>query len=320
MTYSPAAQPVPPRRSPWGWIAVVVVLAVIAGGLGFVLLNQRGNLGVAATPTASQPSPTPTLNQDLLSNRLTVLVLGLDSDDRRRARGAGLNSDTIMLASINADQSEVTLVSIPRDTVDIPLPDGTTWTSKINAIYAQQGVDALRGAIEELLAVDIDAYVQIDMGDLVTIVDAVGGVRVRPHAPLADAHLHLDIPAGRQTLDGQTAQGYVRTRVDNDFQRAARQQEVIQQIVRRLVQPERAIDIPALLSGLDSFETDLPLEDMPTYVELARRSRDARVTAQVLEPDDGFMTFAGDAGDGRGYILEPNIEAMRAFAAEHLVD
>jgi hypothetical protein len=40
----------------------------------------------------------------------------------------------------------------------------------------------------------------------------------------------------------------------------------------------------------------------------------------VLNPDGGFITFAGDAGDGRGYILEPDIEAMRAFAAEHLVD
>jgi LCP family protein required for cell wall assembly len=318
MTYTPEPAAAS-RRAPWPLVGGVVLLAVVAAGLGFVLLNQRAP-AASASPSASQPSPSPTLNQELLSNRFTVLVLGLDSSDARRARGAGINSDTIMIASMNADQSEMTLVSVPRDTVDIPMPDGTTWTQKINAIYSTQGVEALRGALEELLQIEIDAYVQIDMGDLITMVDAVGGVRVRPHAPLADAHLDLNIPAGRQLLDGKTAQGYVRTRVDNDFQRAARQQEVIQQLVRRLISPDHHIDIPALLDSLDSFETDLPLEDMPTYVELAQRAQDAEVITQVLNPDGGFITFAGDAGDGRGYILEPDIEAMRAFAAEHLVD
>jgi hypothetical protein len=40
----------------------------------------------------------------------------------------------------------------------------------------------------------------------------------------------------------------------------------------------------------------------------------------VLDPNHGFITFAGDQGDGRGYVLEPNIDAMRQFAARHLRD
>jgi anionic cell wall polymer biosynthesis LytR-Cps2A-Psr (LCP) family protein len=137
---------------------------------------------------------------------------------------------------------------------------------------------------------------------------------------LADAHLHLDISAGRQLIDGKTAEGYVRTRVDNDFQRAARQQEVLQQLVKRLVSPASTVDISALLDSLFSFKTDLPVGDMPTLMELARRAQAADVTTQVLDPDHGFMTFAGDRGDGRGYILEPNVGAMRRFAAAHLKD
>jgi polyisoprenyl-teichoic acid--peptidoglycan teichoic acid transferase len=313
------ATPRPPGRSPWPLFAGVVALGVIVAALAFVLLNQRGAspLGPSASPS---PTPEPTLNAELLGNRLTVLVVGLDSDEKRRAAGKGVNSDTIMVASINADQSELTLVSLPRDTVDIPLPDGTTWTQKVNAIYSVQGVDALMGAIEELLQIELDGYVQIDMGDLVKMVDAVNGVRVKPQAPLTDKHLQLDIPAGRQLLDGKNAEGYVRTRVDNDFQRAARQQEVLLQLVKRLVSPNAQVDIPALLDSLHSFDTDLPLDQMPTLLELARRAQSADVTTQVLDPSDGFMTFAGDRGDGRGYVLEPDIDAMRRFAAEHLVD
>lgn len=308
------------RRSPWPWIAGLGALAVIAAVLAVVLLNQRGPLAFVPSPSPS-PTPEPTLNAQLLNRRITVLLLGLDSDARRRTQEKGVNSDTIMVASISADQSQVTLVSLPRDTVDVPMPDGSTWSQKVNAIYSAQGVKAVEGAVDELLQINIDYYVQIDMGDLADMVDALGGVRVRPKDPLVDAHLHLDLPKGPQLLDGKTAEAYVRSRyTTNDFERAGRQQEVLLQIVKRLVSPTSTVDLPALLDSLFSFKTDLPLGDMLTLMELARRAQTADVTTQVLDPDHGFMTFAGDRGDGRGYILEPNIDAMRQFAAQHLKD
>lgn len=307
------------------WIVGGVITAgVIAAIVGLVLLQPSDDVGQASpTPSSSgspEPSPTATLNQDLLSNRLTVLLLGLDSNEGRRANNKGVNSDSIMLASINADQSEVTLIGIPRDMTNIPLPDGTTWEAKLNGIYAAQGVDGMRGAISELLQVPIDAYVTIDMGDLSDMVDAVDGVMVNPQAPLNDAHLHLHMKPGRQQIDGETANGYVRTRFDTDYARAARQQEVLLQIVQKLVDPATDIDIPQLLDGLHSFDTDLSLSDMPTFVELARRAEDANITGQVLNPQDGFITDEGDFGDGRGYVLIPEIEKMRQFAQQHLQD
>jgi LCP family protein required for cell wall assembly len=308
----------PARRSPWPMIAGVGVLAILAAALAFVLLTRRASL---VPPSSPSPTPVPTLNADMLSHRLTVLVIGLDSDERRRKLEKGVNSDAIMVASITADQSAVTLVSLPRDTVDIPMPDGSTWQQKVNAIYSQQGAEGLAGAVGELLQIQIDNYVQIDMGDLADMVGAIGGVRVRVKQPLVDAHLDLDLASGRQLLDGETAEDYVRSRyTTNDFARAGRQQQVLLQIVKKLVSPTANVDIQAVLDSLHSFKTNLPLNDMPTLIELARRAQKARVTAQVLDPDHGFMSFAGDRGDGRGYVLEPNVDAMRQFAAEHLQD
>ena len=299
-------------------IAGVGALGVIVAALAFVLLNQRGQPLLSASPS---PTPQPTLNAALLTNRVTVLVIGLDSDERRRKLEKGINSDTIMIASINADQSQVTLMSLPRDTVDLTLPDGTTWTQKVNAIYAERGLDTLIGTMKDLFQVDIDYYVQIDMGDLADMVDALGGVRVRLKEPLVDAHLDLDLTKGRHQLDGKVAEAYVRSRyTTSDFERAGRQQQVLLQIVKQLVAPDAGVDIKAMLDSLHSFKTDLPLADMPTLVELARRAQDAKVTTQVLDPDHGFMSFAGDRGDGRGYILEPAVDAIRQFAAEHLTE
>jgi LCP family protein required for cell wall assembly len=255
----------------------------------------------------------------LLESRLTVLVIGLDSSESRRAQGMGANSDTIILASVSADRSEVTLISLPRDTVDIPMPDGTTWSSKVNAIYDQLGADALEVAAETLFAVPIDGTAQIDMDDLVDLVDAVDGVEVNPPDPLDDPIVDLHLESGRQTLDGPTALAYVRTRVDTDYGRAARQQEVLLDLIARLVSPETDVDVAALIDGLNSFETDLPLEDLPTLVEIARLSESATVTREVLQPPE-FITFEGDAGDGRGYILVPDVEAIRDLAARTIGD
>jgi LCP family protein required for cell wall assembly len=305
-----------PRPNRWPLIAGGGVAVLAAALIGFLVFRPSTP---AEQPTAS-PSPTATLNAELLSNRLTVLLLGLDTDEHRRAKGKGVNSDTIMLASLSADQSEVTLISIPRDTVGVPMPDGSTWSQKINAIYSVNGPQGMVDAISSLLQVDIDGYVTIDMGDLIVMVDAVGGVRVNPQAPLVDRHLDLRMDAGPQKIDGMTAQGYVRTRFDTDYARAARQQEVVLKLVSKLIEPDADVDIPALLDGLASFKTDLPLDQMPTLIELARRAQSAKVTEQVFNPQDGFITDEGDFGDGRGYILLPDIDRMRQFAADHLAE
>jgi LCP family protein required for cell wall assembly len=299
-------------------IGVVLALAVVAAILALVLLN-RGSPPPAASQSASaSASVGASLNQELLSQRLTVLVIGTDSSEARRAAGLNtINTDSMILASISADQSQVTLISLPRDTVDVPLPDGTTWTSKINGLEATQGVDALVGAVSELFGVKVDGYVQVDMDGLLALVDAVGGVTVNPAQTLSDPKVDLDIPAGEQELDGATALKYVRTRVDMDYGRDARQQEVVLQLVGKLVSPQADVDIASLLDGLGSLETDLPLGDLATLIEIGRRAQDAMVTRQVLQPPD-FITFEGDRGDGRGYILEPNIEAIRAYAQQQI--
>jgi LCP family protein required for cell wall assembly len=319
MTTQQAAQA---SRGRGAGIAGGVAAVVLAGVAGFVFLRPGAQPSPSPSPTigSATPSPTPALNQELLSNRLTVLLLGLDTNEPRRARGSGTNSDTIMLASISADQSEVTLISVPRDTVDVPLADGTLWQQKINAIFSVNGPQGMVDAVESLLQVEIDAYVQIDMDDQRALVDAVDGVRVNPQAPLVNRALGLRMPAGRQVIDGDTALDYVRTRLDSDYARAARQQEVLLELVSRLVDPERDVDIPMLLESLFSFETDLDLADMPTFIEIAKRAQSAEVTDQVFNPQDGFVLQEGDVGDGRGYVIIPDIEAMRAFAAEHLAE
>jgi LCP family protein required for cell wall assembly len=225
-----------------------------------------------------------------------------------------MNTDALMLVSLSADQSRLTLVSLPRDTVDVPLADGTVYPRKINSLYREEGMEALVGAMESLYGVPIDAHVMLDMDDFTALVDAVGTIDVSPEAALVDPKVDLDIPAGPQEIDAATANAYVRTRVDQDYGRMGRQQEVLLALVAKLVDPETDIDPRALVDGLDSLETDVPLDELPTLVELARRAADAEVERLLIEPP--LITFEGDRGDGRGYVLEPDVEAIRAAVQE----
>jgi LCP family protein required for cell wall assembly len=292
-------------------VAVLVIGAVVA----FVVLSTPGDApGVSPSPvpTAAHPSPSSeeSFAAELLERRWTVLFVGTDLNAAREQRGDPVNADAIMIVSLSADQSELVLVSLPRDTVDVPLPAGQTWERKVNALYREEGIDALVDAMALLFGVPIDAHVAMDMDDFSRLVAAVGTIRVSPEEPLEDPIVDLDLEAGPQEIDDRTAQAYVRTRVDQDYGRMGRQQEVLIGIVERLVDPGTDVDLRVVLESLASLETDLPLDELPTLLELARRATDAEVRRMLVEPP--LITFEGDRGDGRGYILEPDVEAIRA--------
>jgi len=305
-------------------LGVVAVVAVAV--IGFLLLSGGADEPPVASASASasvaasasalpSASATEELNAELLDRRWTVLFVGLDTDSSRESRGEAVNSDALMLVSVSADYSEVALVSLPRDTIDVPLEDGSTYGRKINALYGEEGLDGLVEAMEALYQQPIDGYLALNMDDFAALVDGVGGVEVSPEEPIRDpAAAGIDIEAGTQTIDGSTAEGYVRTRFDQDYGRMGRQQEVIVEIVRGLADPEGDLDVRSLVDGFESLETDLPMDELATLLEIARRSIDAEVRGLIVEPP--LITFEGDRNDGRGYILEPDVEAIRDAVAE----
>ena len=162
------------------------------------------------------------------------------------------------------------------------------------------------------------AHVLLDMDDFSRLVDAVGSIEVSPPGPVVDPIVNLDLAAGDQELDGPQTLGYVRTRVDQDYGRMGRQQEVLVSLVTKFLDPATDVDLRAVLDSLDSLETDLPLDDLPTLLELARRASTAEVETLVIQPP--LITFAGDRNDGRGYVLEADFDAIREEVASLIGD
>jgi LCP family protein required for cell wall assembly len=274
---------------------------------------------VRPTPTARPtPVPTPTpipLDQAMLKGRVTLLIIGTDSNVDRARRHAPVNTDAMIVASVNAAKDQIVMLSLPRDTVDLPMADGRVWGNKINGLEGSLGVEALRDTIATTLGVPIDYYLQIDMNDFGGIVTAVGGLDVVVPYALNDPTIGLNLGAGKQHLNGNNAARYVRTRhQDTDYGRAVRQQQVVMALVGKLLEPHTKVDLRKFMKGFASVRTDIPVAKLPTFREIARRSLHAPITSTVLGPPR-FILFQGiEPNSTRGWVIIPNVAEMRAYA------
>ena len=270
-------------------------------------------------PTAV-PSPTPIpLDQAMLARRFTVLVVGADSNSARRARGEDVNTDALMVVSVSADKSRIAIMSLPRDTVDIPMPDGSIYHGKVNGIAQRLGIAALRGAMATLIGQPIDAYIRIDMDDFAWMVDAVGGIDVEVETRISDSQVHLFLEPGPAHFDGAQALSFSRSRADSDYRRGGRQQQVLAALARKWIDPGLA-GLMASTRLLGSLETDIDLDELPTLLEIGRRSASAEVSGIVLQPPR-FSLFVGfEPNSTRGWVMIPDVPEIRAYASSVLSD
>jgi LCP family protein required for cell wall assembly len=325
-------RPERPRRSRAIPILALIALILVAACGQSLILSPSPDAATPSPSASPSPSPSPTpsptpeptpepLNQALLDSRFTVLVVGEDVSAVRRARGyVGDNTDAIMVVSVSPGQRKVTMLSLPRDTVDIPLPNGQLWRGKVNGIANTYGVDTLRQAMANLWGIEIAYHVKVNMDDLIALVDAVGGIDLKVRTLVQEPRWNLYLTPGDAHLDGYDALAFSRARYyDNDYARAARQQQVIRALARKYTDPDTNVRVGQLLDTLTGLKTNLPMRDLRTLMVLARRAAGAAYVMQVLTPPQ-FSLATGDQGDGRGWVIVPNVEAMRAYVRSLLGD
>jgi LCP family protein required for cell wall assembly len=174
----------------------------------------------------------------------TYLLVGTDSredltkEERQElstGNPGGSRTDTIML--LHTGSGPNLLLSLPRDSnVDIP----GYGENKINAAYAFGGAPLLVETVEAATGVRVDHYVEIGMGGVAGVVDAVGGIEVCPKTNMVDKQAGLRIKKGCQEVDGTTALGYARSRHTSgigDIDRVRRQREVVAAVGKAVLSP-----------------------------------------------------------------------------------
>ncbi|MFF4588261.1 LCP family protein [Streptomyces sp. NPDC001388] len=236
----------------WGaGVTSVVVLGV--GGVGaWIYQDLNGNIKQAdVDDKLGEDRP-----ENLSPGSKNILLVGSDSrDGANAAYGRDLTtmqSDTLMVLHIPANREWASVVSFPRDSwVRIPSCEKGDGSSsdphhfKINEAFAIGGsggkvAEAAACSIKTIEAntdLRIDHFMSIDFSGFKGMVDALEGIEVCPEEAIHDEKAHLDLEAGCQTVKGEKALGYVRTRYSvgdgSDIGRIGRQQEFMDALAKK---------------------------------------------------------------------------------------
>ena len=310
-------------------------------------LATIGNRAILPIPELFMPSTTaaPTTTTTTLplgTERFTVLLLGGDSGPDRD----GLRTDAMIVASLNTLTGDAVLFGLPRDMGGFTFSDGSVFPGLsrglLNEVYqwgwrnperfagVDPGASAVSDVASTLLGIPIDHFMLVDMIGFAELVDVLGGVTVQVKrdvlVPVYDratgGHRMATIPAGAQTLDGDLALAYSRSRTgSNDYARMARQRCVLTALADQ-VEPLRLFGrFQAVLDTIQNrVTTDIPLSKIPLIVNLApslaadrvivvgfdREYRNGRTPKGLPLPDvakiqaEVQQALAGQAPEGSG--------------------
>jgi LCP family protein required for cell wall assembly len=345
-------EPKKKKGKKWPIFVILGIVVVVLAGIGFgifkgIAIFQKIGLKIDSG-SLSFKNVEPELKKDSTGKYTNCLIIGIDT----RGTSDGLNTDTIILASYNYDTSNVVMVSVPRD-LSVEIGKDSDWYNKINAVYAftkdgndTKGLQELKRTVEELTGTEIQYYAMVNFDGFTQIVDAVGGVDINVENsftdysyPLGTKYQTISFKAGIQTMDGETALKYARSRHSNDngegsdFMRARRQQKVIMAVKDKILSTQ-TLTSPKAIMGLISSVADnikvseFTISDIQAALNISKAfsEKNGKTYSFVLDPASGNSQLVGNlstyGADGTllAYVIGPKLGLGKYTDINEFVD
>lgn len=244
------------------------------------------------------------------AGRYNILLLGGDSGADRW----GLRTDSMTIASVDAETGRTVMIGLPRNMSNFPFRKGSvmakqfpkgfdcdgcylngisTWAGDHRALFADSehpGVDATIMGIEGITGLDINYWAMVNMKGFRRLVDAFGGVELTVRQRIPVGGLGKDVTGyiepGRRKLDGHDALWFARSREgSDDYSRMARQKCVMTAMLTQ-ISPTRALtnfqEIAKASSAM--ITTDIPSGALGDFADLALKARGQKVSTVSLVP------------------------------------
>lgn len=304
-------------------IAVLAILVVSAGALaiwGNSLISKLtgGNSGLIEFIGAIGS------NVDLKTDkngRANVLIFGtsgfdMEGTDGDYAHDGAQLTDSIMLLSVDQENNDVAMVSLPRD---LYVGNTCTATGKVNEVYycsnlygddEKSGAEALQNTISEIFDMDIQYWVHVNWGALMELVDGVGGITVTLDEDIEDDWTGTYIKAGEPvTLDGWHAVALARARhgtAAGDFTRGASQQKILAALQKKIM--EGGVDLGTVLKLVDvigdNVRMNFSLEELKSVFYLAKEtSMDSVRQIPLVDYANGIYYLSTAMMNGISYVV-----------------
>jgi polyisoprenyl-teichoic acid--peptidoglycan teichoic acid transferase len=328
--------------------AALLVLAAVGAvaWLGYALHTVSPDTGasdVLALIGGSSPQPGSLASQVDANQRINLLLL---------ARGGSGNdnpnyTDTLLVVSVRPASRQVTVIALPRYLwVTIPAPVNGTVEGKLYSAYAlgaskdagflrpqwrtPTGAGDLAAAtVAATIGQPIDYWVAIDPDGLAAIIDAFGGISLTVPNELDDyqyplddteqtTHVHFD--AGSQTLSGQRAVQYARSRLStSDTDRSRRQELVLAALLHTVRTGRIGLGIVSAAGPIaHGLRTNLRPIEIQELAQLMRGVQETDIKSIALDDSGLLEAQSGPAGD----VVVPrdgSYAAVRQFVAEQLL-
>lgn len=260
-----------------------------------------------------------TQNEDVIN----ILICGEEAifDDRGR-------TDSIMIATINLKDTQLSLTSIMRDTyVQIP----GFQDNKINAAYHNGGMKTLVKTIKQNFGINVDGYVLVNFDSFQDIIDAIGGIDIELSAEevrylnstnyISNRAYHT-LTVGMNHMNGNQALGYSRVRYVSkdgnvgDFARTLRHRTVMTAIYNKMMDKSVLELIAMIPKILPMLTTNIKKADVINYLTAGVQVREKNPKLKTLNvPIEGCykITRVGRMSVILASPLDQNVKKMHKF-------
>ncbi len=241
----------------------------------------------------------------------TFVVAGIDE--------GGYRTDLILLCQVNRQEGEVNILQIPRDTKI----KNNRNDKKINSAY-YSGFDVLAREIAQVTGVTPTNYIMVDFSGFRDIVNAAGGVTIEVPFDMVYEdpvqNLVIDLPAGKQRLNGEEAEMYMRYRqgsdgngyAEGDVGRLSAQQELYSAVADKLLSPVGILRIPAVFFAvMRNTETDYSTGEMFGLMTDVLKAGKDNITLHTLPGGGKYI--------GGGSYFVPDEAATKTLMEENFI-
>ena len=254
---------------------------------------------------------------------LIVLLMGADTQVQTNHG----RTDVLMLTAIDPVAGTVSFLSIPRDLyVEVP----GHGMQRINTAYAYgeqdnagSGPETLIEVIRNSLGVAVDYWARVDFADFRQLIDDLGGVNLVVDCAIEDWRLaepgldpsveenwvRFTLPVGVQTMDGDLALWYARSRrSSSDFDRGRRHQALIQAVWARIRELGLDTQVTAVWPQLlELVDTNLPVQQVLGLIPIGVNLSPSRMAHFTLHNGVEVTSWRSPEGSS---VLAPNREAL----------
>lgn len=312
------------------FLTIFVIVVIGAGTVVYKGLSFERNISIPSKDTSifKQIQKLVTKSEEDEKDEMremNILLLGIAGKGHE---GSEL-TDTIIILMIRPQEHKIALLSIPRD-LYTKVPELNLGYTKINAVYTfgnqyqyeEGGIGLIKKTLTQITGITIDNYVLMDFDGFTELVDILGGIEVNNKEDIYDTaypgpnftYQTFKLKKGVHILDGKTSLKYVRTRhsAGGDFNRAGRQQEVLQAIKNKILALNLIFDLGKINRILDALgehiKTDLSIEQMKWLYSTYQDTFEIFSVVVDADPETGILIESKEPlGNAVADVLKPRL-------------